>query len=256
MKASTPASRSELPPLGILVADEPLQLYRSATFADEEFAHLRVWTTVGSEPGHLAVVTETCAGASVTESADLIWAELGRLYGPSVVLLEHAAPEVGKGMETLHLVCFAADDNPIRTRIWPGSEDSPRHSEFELWMATDGYRIVSKAASWFDFCEDEDLARDRPCHSPGNRHAGPDTRPKTSNYATIPWAVAACGGALALAGCALSAWRMALCARNAMIAASSAVIGVRMIGEAVAVGSFAGGLAGGFVLLVAVWFGC
>jgi hypothetical protein len=120
-------------------------------------AHLRVWLTTGAEPGHLAVVTETRLGASVTESAGHIWAELARRYGPSVVLLEHyPAPELGEGTETLDLVRIGADGSPHWTRVWPTPEDNPRHAGLELWMATDGHRIVSKPASWFDFCQDED----------------------------------------------------------------------------------------------------
>jgi hypothetical protein len=73
MEVLTPASPSDLPPLGELIADEPFWRYPSATTAEEGVAHLRVWLTTGAEPGHLAVVTETGLGASVTESAGHIW---------------------------------------------------------------------------------------------------------------------------------------------------------------------------------------
>jgi hypothetical protein len=72
------------------------------------------------------------------------------------VLLEHnPAPEFGEGAETLDLVRIGADGSPHWTRVWPTTEDNPRHAGLELWMATDGHRIVSKPASWFDFCQDE-----------------------------------------------------------------------------------------------------
>ena len=125
--------------------------------AREPVAHLRVWLTAGPEPGHLAVVTETSTAASVTESAGHIWAALARRYGPSLVLLEHCpAPELGEGMETLDLVRVGADGSPHWTRVWPTPEDNPRHAGLELWMAAYGHQIVSKPASEFDWCQDED----------------------------------------------------------------------------------------------------
>jgi hypothetical protein len=156
MEALTPASADDLPPLGELVVDDPFWRYPAGGLAWEAVAHLRVWLTTGPEPGHLAVVTETGLGVSVTESAGHIWAELACRYGHSVVLFEHhPLPELGEGAETLDLVCIGADGSPHWTRVGPTPEDNPRHAGLELWMATDGHRIVSKPASWFDFCQDE-----------------------------------------------------------------------------------------------------
>jgi hypothetical protein len=155
MEVLTPASPSDLPPLSELVVDEPFWRYPSATTAGEGAAHLRVWLTTGPEPRHLAVVTETGPAASVTESAGRIWAELTRRYGPPLVLLEHyPAPEAGEGAETLDLVRIGADGSPHWTRVWPTSEDNPRHAGLELWMAAHGHQIVSRPASEFDWCED------------------------------------------------------------------------------------------------------
>ncbi len=117
---------------------------------------MRVWATTTATPGYLAVVTETDHAASVTELAGRIWAELARRHGPSVVLLEHhLAPEFGEGMETLDLVRVGADRSPHWTRVWQTPEENPRHAGLELWMATDGHRIVSKPESAFDWCQDE-----------------------------------------------------------------------------------------------------
>ena len=76
MEALTPAFPEDLPPLGELVADEPFWRYL-AGMAGEGVAQLRVWLTAGLEPGHLAVVTETGLGGSVTESAGHIWGSAG-----------------------------------------------------------------------------------------------------------------------------------------------------------------------------------
>jgi hypothetical protein len=155
MEALTPASADDLPPLGELIVDDPFWRHPSA-MAGEGVAHLRVWLAAGAEPGHLAVVTETGGAASVTESAGRIWAELAGRYGPSLVLLEHyLAPEFGEGMATLDLVRIGADGSPHWSRVWPTPEESPRHAGLEFWMAAHGHQIVSKPASWFDWCEDE-----------------------------------------------------------------------------------------------------
>ena len=89
MDGLTPASADDLPPLGDLVADEPVWRYRAGGPGREEVAHLRVWLAIGPAPGYLAVVTETGLAASVTESAGHIRAALACRYGPAAVLLEH-----------------------------------------------------------------------------------------------------------------------------------------------------------------------
>jgi hypothetical protein len=155
MDALTPASADDLPPLGELIVDDLFWSY-PAGVARAGVAHLRVWATAGSEPGYMAVVTET-GRVSVTESAGRIWAVLAGRFGPSFVLLEHhPATGLSEGLETLDLVRIGADGEPHWTRVWPTSEDNPRHAGLELWMATDGHQIVSRSASWFDSCEGED----------------------------------------------------------------------------------------------------
>ena len=104
----------------------------------------------------LAVVTDTGGIISVTESAGRIWADLARRFGPSLVLLEHhPAPEPGEGVETLDLVRIGADGSPHWSRVWPTSEDNPRHAGLEWWMAAHGHQIVNGPAGGFDWCEDD-----------------------------------------------------------------------------------------------------
>jgi hypothetical protein len=157
MEALTPASAGDLPPLGELLVDDPFWQYPVWGLAREGVGHLRVWATVTASPGYLAVVTDPDGIASVTESAGPIWADLARRYGPCLVLLEHhLAPAFREGVETLDMVRIGADGSPHWSRVWPTPEDNPRHAGLELWMANYGHQIVSKPASWFDFCEDED----------------------------------------------------------------------------------------------------
>jgi hypothetical protein len=154
--ALTPASPADLPPLGALVADEPFWRYPAAGVAREGIAHLRIWLTATTPPGHLAVVTETGLAASVTESAGHIRAALARRYGSSLVLLEHyLAPELSEDMETLDLVRIGTDGSPHWSRVWPTPQDNPRHAGLELWMAAYGHQII-RPASDFDISQEND----------------------------------------------------------------------------------------------------
>jgi hypothetical protein len=153
MQALTPASPDGLPPIEELIADEPFWRFPlPGAIAREGVAHLRVWLTAGSEPGPLAVITETGSAASVTESISHIWAALAHRYGPSIVVLDHhLTPVTEEGAETLDLVRAGADGSPYWLRVWPTAQDHPRHAGLELWMALHGYQIIGKPASWFDW---------------------------------------------------------------------------------------------------------
>jgi hypothetical protein len=160
MEGLTPTSADDLPPLGELLVDDPFWQYPAWGLAREGAGHLRVWATATASPGYLAVVTETGGITpvtnSVTESAERIWADLARRYGPCIVLLEHhPAPESGEGMETLDLVHIGADGSPHWSRVWPTPEQNPRHAGLERWMAACGHQIIGRPASWFDWHEDD-----------------------------------------------------------------------------------------------------
>jgi len=138
MDALTPASPGSLPPLGEQIAYEPFWRYRAGT-AGEGIAHLRVWTTAGSGPGHPAVVAGT--GSRVTESAAPIWSELARWYGPSLMLLEHhLAPEAEEGAESLDLVRIGTDGSPHWTRIWPTRRTIPATPAWNCGWSPAGIR--------------------------------------------------------------------------------------------------------------------
>ena len=148
----TPASPEGLPPLGEQIADEPFWRYPAGA-GREGVAHLRVWLTTGPEPGHLAVVTQTGPAAHGNRVRRT---HLGRARPQVRALARPARASPGtrdrEGTETLDLVRVGADGSPHWPRVWPTPEHNPRHPGLELWMATDGYQIVSSGES-LDWCE-------------------------------------------------------------------------------------------------------
>ena len=132
MQSLTPASADDLPPLDELIADDPFWQHPTGTPAREGIAHLRVWSTVTTPPGHLAVVTETSLAASVTTAAGYIWAELD-------------------------LVRIGPDGQPHWTRVWPTGDDNPRHAGLQAWITAYGHQIVNLAANDAGWYHDEDI---------------------------------------------------------------------------------------------------
>jgi len=63
--------------------------------------------------------------------------------------------DFGRTTWSVDLVRVGADGSLHWLRVWPTPEEHPRHAGLELWMAVQGYQIVSKPATWFDWCPDE-----------------------------------------------------------------------------------------------------
>ena len=72
-----------------------------------------------------------------------------------MLLERHLVPEAGECAETLDLVRIGADGSAHWLRVWPTSEDNPRHGGLERWMAVHGHQIISRHAATFEWCEDE-----------------------------------------------------------------------------------------------------
>ncbi|SRR6266851_998941 len=157
MQALTPASADDLPPLGEMIADDPFWRHPSGDLGREGVAHLRVWTTLTTAPGHLAVVTQTGLAACVASSAGDIWAELARLYVPLLVLLEHTRRQAHQEEEHLDLVRIGRDGQPHWTRVWPTGDDNPRHAGLQAWMTAYGHQIVNMAANDAGWYHDQDI---------------------------------------------------------------------------------------------------
>lgn len=152
MHPLTPASADDLPPLGELIADDPFWRHPTGIPDGQGLAHLRVWTTATTPPGHLAVVTPAGPAAPVTAAAGAIRAELARRYGPSLVLLEHIRRQAAEETEHLDLVRIGPGGPPHWTRVWPTGDDHPRHAGLQAWVTAYGHQIVNLGAndaSWY-----------------------------------------------------------------------------------------------------------
>ena len=156
MHGLTPASAGDLPPLGELIVDDLFWQYPSGAPAGEGVARLRVWMTATAPPGHLAVVTDVGPAGGVTSSAGSIRAELGRVYGSSLVLLEYSASQEAGPQGDLDLLRVGRDGQPHWTRVWPTDKDNPRHAGLQAWMAAYGHQIVDIAADDASWYENED----------------------------------------------------------------------------------------------------
>ena len=137
-------STLDLPPLGEMVADEPWWRYPSRCAAGDGIAHLRVWH-LAVQDGHLAVVTETGLGASVTNSIEDIHGVLAQSYPGPLTLIEHwpAAESAPAGGEHLDLA-LVQDRRPSWQRIWPTPAANPAHDTLDAWMRVYG-RIITDA---------------------------------------------------------------------------------------------------------------
>lgn len=145
----------DLPPLGVLIADDPWWRYPSPfCAAGDGIAHLRVWDTPAG--GHVAVVTEAGLGASVTNSAEGIIGALQARYGHPLTLLEHwpdgetitwpvGAPTVlGEHIDQVHTGLF----RPRWRRVWPVHPDNPDYDALAAWFGEHGRRVAGSEAPW------------------------------------------------------------------------------------------------------------
>jgi len=111
------AGKLWLPVLGRLAFEERAWLYQAPDGGPAGFARLRVWE--GTDGGHFAVVTESGAGLSVTEAAELIRNRLRNVYGEPFGLAE-LWPEGHSGPAHLDLVLPVRPGcRPQWLRLWP-----------------------------------------------------------------------------------------------------------------------------------------
>ncbi|MGW0633776.1 hypothetical protein [Streptomyces sp. NPDC002758] len=128
-----------------LITDDPAWNYRSGCAAGGGMAHLRVWADSTSPVrGHLAIVTETGLGATITNSAGEIWAELAQRYPGPLVVIEHWVDEVGEDGDRLDQVAIAGRQ-PTWRRVWPTPATNPHHAALEEWMEACGHKLLAAA---------------------------------------------------------------------------------------------------------------
>jgi hypothetical protein len=138
---------TDLPVPGRLLIDEPRWIYPSACAAGRGTAQLHVWEAANSA-GYLAIVTETSEGATITNSAEPIWASLRRvLRDGQITVLEHwPASQAGGSGEHLDQVTVSARGVHWR-RIWPTGPENPGHSTFEAWMIAYGQDLLGQSSN-------------------------------------------------------------------------------------------------------------
>lgn len=120
--------------------------YRSSCAAGFGSAHLRAFGDVGTD---LVIVSERGIGASVTNSAEFIWAsvaaDFGTRDGDVPVLLEHWPAGVG-AIEPEHLdQLVVVDGEPHWRRVWPVPEANANASDAEnaAWMQAVGAAAIA-----------------------------------------------------------------------------------------------------------------
>ncbi|MBF6333587.1 hypothetical protein [Nocardia transvalensis] len=130
------------------IEDIPNWRYPSACAAGFGIAHLRAFGDVGAD---LVIVSERGIGASVTNSAEYIWAavaeDFGDRNGDVPVLLEHWPAGAG-ATEEEHLDQVVVVDGVPRWRpIWPVPETNPNHGDNAAWMQAVGRGAIAGLAS-------------------------------------------------------------------------------------------------------------
>jgi hypothetical protein len=129
-----------LPALGDLIAGEPQWRYPGGSCAGEYgVARLRVWET---PEGHLAVVTETGEGVSVTNAAASIWPALAVRFPGALTVIEHwpASQSPGTG-EHYDLMWAPPRTAPAWSRLWPLPPGHPQAVAYGAWMDRWGPQI-------------------------------------------------------------------------------------------------------------------
>ncbi|MGV9836696.1 hypothetical protein ACWDUL_21245 [Nocardia niigatensis] len=149
VSSETDTATTNFPPLpsrsgSWWVEDIPDWSYRSSCAAGYGIAHLRAFGDLGTE---LVIVSERGIGASITNSAEHIWAavadDFGNRNGDVPVLLEHWPAGAG-ATEDEHLdQLVVIDGKPHWRRIWPVPETNPDHAENAAWMQAVGHAVIA-----------------------------------------------------------------------------------------------------------------
>lgn len=113
-----------------LIRAEERWPYDASVGAGYGIARLLVWKM---PTGHVAAVTDLDNGASITNSAEHIWAALADQYGEPLVLLEHYRAD---GIDEEHVdQVDMLDGRPRWRRICPTPPSHPQHHELREWVA-------------------------------------------------------------------------------------------------------------------------
>jgi hypothetical protein len=119
-------------PLELICVTEEWR-YDSACGDGYGLARLALWR---APVGHVAMVSDLGIGASVTNSAENVWAALVVDYPGPLVLLEHyPGGAQGGELDEEHIdQADVVDGQPRWRRIWPIRRSHPLYDELHSWV--------------------------------------------------------------------------------------------------------------------------
>jgi hypothetical protein len=128
-------SRLWLPPLGAIVASEPL-VFRAGAVGPRGEARLRAWR---AGEGHFAVLTDLGRGASLADTQPGMRKMLVGRFGEPLALAEHWTS--GHVYLVLPPVPAGAQGTE-RLRLWPTGPDDLLHDYVAAWWAEHGESVL------------------------------------------------------------------------------------------------------------------
>ncbi|OEV09248.1 hypothetical protein [Streptomyces nanshensis] len=121
-----------------LVLDDPAWTFPSVCAGGGGMALLRVWRTAD---GHLAIVTESGVGVSITNSAEEITAKLRAQFPGRLTVMEHWRTGDGADHERLDQVIVTGRRTRWRP-VWPIPPTNPDYAVHEAWMRAYGDALL------------------------------------------------------------------------------------------------------------------
>lgn len=122
------------------VIDDPVWTYPSRCAGGGGIALLRAWPT--DRGGHLAILTDSGVGVSITNAAEDIAPKLAKLLPGPLVVMEHyprTGPDCQEHMDQVVVVNGVPHWRPV----WPIPPVNPRFAENDAWMRGPGSIVLT-----------------------------------------------------------------------------------------------------------------
>ena len=129
-----------LPPLGLLIIDNPAWRFRGGNPPGEGVARLRVWA---AQACYVAVVTESGEGLPALAALPAIWEAVAASFAPVQLLLHSPAALDPRGRDSADLVAVPALSGE-QWRTVPVHPAGPSTAEFcDAWWDRFGLQITA-----------------------------------------------------------------------------------------------------------------